>query len=138
MRFLLVLVTLLACACGPAHACQGCAAPTSPTVTTPAPGFDVLVTEGDRAVTVNSGQRLELVLHEKPGMSEWSGVNVDDYTVLREVPTGITAARGVTIAGYEAARPGTATIRATATPLCSPGQACPAFAMIFEVTVTVT
>jgi len=89
-------------------------------------------------VTVKSGQRLELILHAKPGMSDWSGVNVDDYTVLRAVPTGITAARGVTIAGYEAARPGTATIRATATPLCSPGQACPLFAMIFEVVVTVT
>ena len=50
---------------------------------------------------------------------------------------GELAARGVTIAGYEATGPGTATIRATATPLCSPGQACPAFAMLFEVRVTV-
>lgn len=106
--------------------------------TGPAAGFDVLITDTDRAVTVKSGERLEVILHARPGMSDWSGVNVDDYTVLRAVPTGITAARGVTIAGYEAARPGTATIRATATPLCSPGQACPAFAMLFEVSVTVT
>lgn len=112
--------------------------PRLPVATSPTLGFDVLITDTDRAVTVRSGQRVELVLHAKPGMSDWSGVNVDDYTVLRAVPTGITAARGVTIAGYEAARPGTATIRATATPLCSPGQACPAFAMIFEVQVTVT
>jgi len=106
-------------------------------VTTPAPGFDVLITEGDRAVTVKEGQRIELVLHEKPGMSEWNGINVDDPSVLRAIPTGITAARGVTIAGYEAAGPGTATIMATTTPLCSPGQACPAFAMLFEVRVSV-
>ena len=133
-----MLVTLFACACGPTHACQLCTAPTVPIVTTAAPGFDVLITESNRAVSVKQGQRIELVLHAKPGMSDWSGVNVDDYTILKAVPTGITAARGVTIAGYVAARPGTATIRATATPLCSPGQACPAFAMIFEVQVTVT
>jgi len=111
--------------------------PQLPVATTPTAGFDVVITDTDRAVTVKSGQRIELVLHAKPGMSDWSGVNVDDYTVLRAVPTGIMAARGVTIAGYEAARPGTATIRATATPNCSPGAACPAFAMIFEVQVTV-
>ncbi|HEV2216340.1 MAG TPA: hypothetical protein VGV88_02095 [Candidatus Dormibacteraeota bacterium] len=138
MRFLLVLLTLLACACGPAHACQGCTAPTVPVVTTAAPGFDVLITDTDRAVTVRLGQRIELVLHARPGMSSWSGVNVDDSTILKAVPTGITAARGVTIAGYAAVRPGTATIRATATPLCSPGQACPLFAMLFEAQVTVT
>jgi len=137
MRFALVVVTLLACACSSAHACQGCTVPTSPIVTAPAPGFDVLITEGDRAVTVKAGQRIELVLHERPGMSEWNGINVDDPSVLRAIPTGITAARGVTIAGYEAAGPGTATIMATATPLCSPGQACPAFAMLFEVRVSV-
>ena len=103
----------------------------------PAAGYDVLITDTDRAVTVKSGQRIELVLHAKPGMSDWGGVNVDDYTVLRAIPTGITEARGVTVAGYEAVRPGTATISATATPLCSPGQACPALAMIFEVRVAV-
>ena len=123
------------CVCGPAVMPTPV---TSPVATSPTAGFDVLITDTDRAVTVKSGQRLELILHAKPGMSDWSGVNVDDYTVLRAVPTGITAARGVTIAGYEAARPGTATIRATATPLCSPGHACPLFAMIFEVVVTVT
>ena len=122
------------CVCGPAVL----PTPGTPPATSPTPGFDVLITDTDRAVSVRSGQRLELILHAKPGMSDWSGVNVDDYTVLRAVPTGITAARGVTIAGYEAARPGTATIRATATPLCSPGQACPAIAMLFEVSVTVT
>ena len=127
-------VTLVSCAT-PVCVCGG--PPTAPVVS-PTAGFDVLITDTDRAVTVRSGQRLELILHAKPGMSDWGGVNVDDYTVLRAVPTGITAARGVTIAGYEAARPGTATIRATATPLCSPGQACPLFAMIFEVVVTVT
>ena len=108
--------------------CLGCAAETSPHATVPAgpaAGFDLLITDTDRAVTVKSGQRLEVILHARPGMSDWGRVNVDDYTVLREVPTGITAARGVTIAGYEAARPGTATIRATATPLSLAGSGLP-------------
>ena len=97
----------------------------------------MLITDTDRAVTVKTGQTIELILHARPGMSDWSGVNVDDYTVLRAIPTGILAPPGVTVGGYQAQRPGTATIRATATPLCTPGAACPQFAMIFEVTVTV-
>ncbi|HET7466986.1 MAG TPA: hypothetical protein VFL29_09975 [Candidatus Dormibacteraeota bacterium] len=126
--------TVIGCVCGPA------VLPTPPPPRTPSPtaGFDVVISDNDRAVTVRSGQRIELILHAKPGMSAWSGVNVDDYTVLRAVPTGILAPVGVTIAGYEAERRATATIRATATPLCSPGEACPAYAMIFEVRVTVT
>jgi hypothetical protein len=126
-------VTLVSCA---TPVCVCGTLPTAPLVS-PTAGFDVVITDTDRAVTVRSGQRLELMLHAKPDMSDWGGVNVDDYTVLLAIPTGITAAHGVTIAGYEAVGPGTATIRATATPLCSPGQACPAFAMIFEVRVTV-
>ena len=119
--------------------CLGCAAPMIPRPTvTAAPGFDVLITDtSDRAVTVKSGQRLELILHAKPGMSAWSDVNVDDSTVLRAIPTGITPPPGVTVAGYEAERGGTATIRATTTPLCTPGAACPQFAFTFEATVTV-
>lgn len=124
--------------CGVVHAGSNSPSPTPPAITSPHAGFDVLITENDRAALVRVGQRIELALRAKPGMSDWSGVTVDDGTVLRAVPTGITAARGVTIAGYEAARTGTVTITATATPLCSPGQACPAIAMLFEVRVTVT
>ena len=112
-----------------------------PTPTAPvqaAPGFAVVVTENDRAVTVSTGQKIELVLRARSGMTEWSGVDVDNPSVLRAVPTGILAAKGVTIAGFVAIAPGTATIRATAGPLCSPNQACPQYAALFEVTVTVT
>jgi hypothetical protein len=139
-----VVAIVVLAACGHVSCSESCAqvgvkpTPRPSVATSPTAGFDVLITDTDRAVTVTSGQRIELILHAKPGMSAWSDVNVDDYTVLRAVPTGITAAVGVTIGGYEAARPGTATIRATATPLCSPSQACPAYAMLFEVVVTVT
>ena len=119
--------------CGSSRACQGCTAPG-----TPKAGFDILVTEKDRAVSVRTGQKIELFLRAKAGMSNWNNLTVDDPAVLRGIPTGITAAVGVTIAGFEAVKPGTAKITATAVPLCSPGQACPQFAMLFEVTVTVS
>ncbi len=58
--------------------------------------------------------------------------------MLRSIPIYVMAPRDVTIAAFEAVTPGTATVRATATPLCSPGQACPQFAMEYKVVVTVT
>ena len=131
------LPVLMLAGCGPTHAGSSDPSPAPPVITSPHAGFDVLITENDRAAAVKVGQRIEVVLRARPGMTTWSGLNVDDGAVLRAIPTGITAARGVTIAGYEAARAGTATITATAGPLCSPGQACPAIAMLFEVRVTV-
>ena len=104
----------------------------------PTAGFDLVVTEKDRAVTVHAGQKIELVLHARSGMSDWGSVSIDDPAVLRGVPTGVTAVKGVTIAGFEAVAPGTAKITATAVPVCSPGQACPQLAMLYEVDVTVS
>ena len=131
IRVVLAAAVLLTISCGSVSA-----APVAPT--SPSNGFGVLVTDNDRAVNVHPGQKIELVLHAKPGMSNWSNVMVDDPSVLRGVPTGITAAMGVTIAGFEAVSPGTAKITATAVPVCSPGQACPAIAMLYELTVTVS
>ena len=96
------------------------------------------MTEHDRAVTVHVGQKVEVYLFEHPGMNPWSPITVDDNSVLAPVPTGITAVRGATIAGFAAMQPGTATVSSYAGPLCSPGQACPQFAMLFSATVTVT
>jgi hypothetical protein len=47
------------------------------------------------------------------------------------------APRGVTVAAFVARRAGTTNVTSTAGPLCSPGQACPAYAVLFSVTVTV-
>ena len=57
--------------------------------------------------------------------------------VLAPIPTGIAAVRSVTIGGFHATTPGTASITAYATAACSPGQACPMFAALFSVRVTV-
>jgi hypothetical protein len=129
------IASLALCACG---------ATTQSATTEPSPppgpdnGFDVLVTQRDQAITVRTGQTIEVYLVQQDGMSVWGPVMSDDEDVLRPIATGITVVRGATIAGFEAARPGTATIRSTAGPQCSPGQACPMYAVLFSVRVTVT
>ena len=96
-----------------------------------------MVTEKDRAVSVHVGQTIQLELHARSGMSDWGNVTVDDQTVLRPVASDITPVRGETIALFRAVAAGTATVTATAGPLCSPNQACPQYAVLFEVRVTV-
>ena len=113
--------------------------PTPPTVPTePVVGFDVLITQHDRAVAVRVGQKVEVFLVQGSGMTPWEAISVEDPSVLGPAPINFMAPQGVTVAGFVALRPGTANITSTAGPLCSPGQACPAYAVLFSVTVTVT
>ncbi len=137
MRTLLaVAAVLLLAACGSASGSGAAPSPTPPT--TPAAGWNVLVTDHDRAVAVLAGQKIEVALSQRQGMTPWSGVRATDETVLAPTPTGISAPRGLTIGGFTATHPGVTTITATAGPLCSPGQACPMYAVLWSVTVTVT
>ena len=129
---------LLLSACG-YYACA-CAAPTTP-LPSPSPGlgFDAVVSDQDTAITIHTGQKLEVVLHARPGMTNWSNVRSSDTSVLTPVVNpAATAARGVTLAGFQAQKPGSTTITASAGAACSPGQACPQFAVLYSVTVTVT
>jgi hypothetical protein len=134
---LLAVVTLAACG-----TVRGAPGGTEPSPITPAPtapvhGFDVLITDQDRAVTVQVGQRIEVFLRQKPGMTEWSGIRSEDTSVLAPIPTGIAAVRGATIAGFTAVQTGTTNIQSSAGPMCAPGEACPAYAILFSVAVTV-
>ncbi len=107
--------------------------------TSPGRGFDVAVTEKEKAISIRVGQRLEAVLHANPGMTAWSGVRSSDPSILMSVvDTGATAVRGVTLAGFQAVAPGEAQITAVAGALCSPGQACPMYAILLTIDVTVT
>jgi len=106
---------------------------------TPGPGFDAVVTEQDTVITIHTGDKLEVVLHARPGMTNWSNVRSSDTTVMSPVVNpAATAARGVTLAGFQAQKAGHAMITASAGAACSPGQACPQFAVLYSVTVTVT
>jgi len=116
-----------------------CSCARGPVTPTPklAEGFDVLVTERDQDVTVHAGQKIEIYLRQRTGMTMWSNVRSDDEAVLAPIPTGLLAPRGVTLTAFEAVTAGTASITATAGAACSPGQACPMYAVLFSVRVTV-
>jgi hypothetical protein len=134
-----IAAALALCACGAA----GTAAPPSPSPinpsTGPGRGFDVSVTEKDKAISIQVGQKLEAVLHANTGMTDWSGVRSSDPSILMSiVDTGATSARGVTLAGFQAIAPGHAQITAVAGALCSPGHACPMYAQLLTIEVTVT
>jgi hypothetical protein len=129
------LTILVLAGCG-ARPCQECAALGSPQPI-PAAGFDLLITNHDQDVTVRTGQQIEVYLTQRSGLTPWTGLRSADEAVLAPMATGITAPRGVTIGGFKAVAPGTASITAYATAACSPGQACPMFAALFSVKVTV-
>jgi hypothetical protein len=54
------------------------------------------------------------------------------------VDPAATAIRGTTLAAFLAKAPGNVFLTASATPLCSPGQACHMYAMELAIEVTVT
>jgi phage tail protein X len=130
-------VIFAACGYSPC-ACDGSG--TLPIESSPSPwlGFDAVVTEHDTAITVHTGQKLEVVLHARPGMANWGNVTSSDTSVLTPIVNpAATAARGVTLAAFQAIGPGQARITASAGAACSPGQACPMFAILYSATVTV-
>ncbi len=131
-----VAAALLLVACGSS---TGAAQPPEPTpITTPPVGFDVVIGEHDRAVAVHVGQKILVALTAHSGMTQWAPIQVDDATVLGPAPINFMAPRGVTVAAFVALRAGTATITSTSGPLCSPGQPCPQYAVLFSATVTVS
>jgi len=134
------LAALVLSACGSVGA-GGVPSPSpNPSPSTgPGLGFDAVVTESDRAITIHAGQKLEVVLHAKTGMTNWSNVRSSDTSLLQPIVNpAATAVRGVTLAAFQAVAPGQATITATAGAACSPGQACPMYAILYSVTVTIT
>jgi hypothetical protein len=139
--FVWLLAALVLSGCG---AVGGGAAPPTSTpsdspAASPGAGFDVTVTESIHSVTLRAGQTLAVVLHAKPGMTNWNGVQSSDHSVLAPIVNpAASAARGVTLAAFKAIAPGKARIDASAGPLCSPGQACPQYLMVLTIAVTVT
>jgi hypothetical protein len=138
MRILLgaIAAALVMSACGSV----GTGSSFSPTPSTPPNlNFDVAVTEKDTAATMRVGQKLEVVLHANNGMANWSRSKSSDESIVAPiVDPAATAARGVTLAAFQAKSSGQADITAYAGPLCSPGQACPMYVAVFSVRVTVT
>ncbi len=131
--FALVFAALTLTACG-SVGLDGSPSPSGP----PALTFDLAVSEKDTAATLHTGQRLEVVLHAGPNMSNWADMHSSDPSVLEAIVNpAATAARGVTLAGYQAVAPGLAQISATSSPICMPNMACPMFIAVWQVKVTV-
>ena len=132
--FALVFAGLVLAACGGV----GLGGSPSPTAN-PGLTFDLAVSEKDTAATLHPGQKLEVVLHAGPNMSNWKDVHSSDPSVLKTIVNpAATAARGVTLAGYQAVAAGHAQITATSSPNCKPNMACPMYIAVWEVKVTVT
>jgi hypothetical protein len=132
-RFVLGTVAgLLLTACGASGIGPGASS-------SPSPSADVTATDTDHAVTLRVGQTLEVVLHAGKGLHDWTHPTSSDQSVLIPiVDPAATAARGVTLAAFAAKAPGEAEVSATASPLCSPGQACPMYIALYSLRVTVT
>jgi hypothetical protein len=102
-------------------------------------GYDVVVTEKDKAATLRVGQKVEVVFHAASGMESWTHVKSSNESVLTPIVNpAATAVRGVTLAAFKASSPGQAEITAYASPQCSPGSACPMYVAVVSIKVTVT
>jgi len=102
-------------------------------------GFDVSATDTDHAVTMRVGQKLEVTLHAPNGMKNWAEPRSGDPTVLAPiVHPAATAARGVTLAAFQAMKPGAVDITSNASPACPPGAACPMYLAVYSLKVTIT
>ena len=100
--------------------------------------FDVTATEQDHAISMHVGQKLQVVLHGG-GQLNYQQVQSSDETVLAPtVDPAATAVRGVTLAAFIAKSAGAARVTAVGAPVCPSGQACPMFAVLYTLTVTVT
>jgi hypothetical protein len=124
-------------------ACGGVGAGGSPPGASPSTGpglkFDVAVSEMDKTASMRIGQKLEAVLHARQGMANWSSVQSTDTSVLAPIVNpAASAARGITLAAFQAIAAGKAQITATAGASCSPGMACPQYVMLLTIDVTVS
>lgn len=82
----MVKTALLAGAAGLLLSACGAQAGPAPS-RSPGLDFNAVVTEHDTAITIQVGQKLEVVLHAKSGMTSWSSVRSSDTSVLRRSST---------------------------------------------------
>ena len=126
---------------------SGCGAPGTGSGSNPSPtpserpgfGYDVTAGDHDEAVTMRVGQKLEIALHAPNGMNNWTHPESSDTSILAPIPDpAATAARGVTLAAFEARKPGQVDVTANASPMCTPGAPCPMYLAVYSLRVTVT
>jgi hypothetical protein len=100
--------------------------------------FHVTATEKDHSVSMQVGQKLDVVLHGS-GQITYQQVRSSDPTILEPtVNPAATAVRGVTLAAFNAKAPGQAEVTAVGAPVCPSGAPCPMFAILYTLAVSVT
>ena len=126
---------------------SGCGAPGAGSGSNPSPtpserpglGYDVTAGDNDKTVTMRVGQKLEVALHAPNGMNNWTHPESSNPSILAPIPDpAATAARGVTLAAFEARKPGEVDVTANASPMCTPGAPCPMYLAVYSLRVTVT
>jgi hypothetical protein len=132
MRLLVVVLALLAAGCGTVGQGAGPSPSDNPM------HFDVTATEKDHAVSMHVGQKLELVLHGGSQLTYRQVTSSDTSILDPTVDPAATAALGVTLAAFKARAAGEARVTAVGAPVCASGQACPMFAVLYTLTVTIT
>ncbi len=101
--------------------------------------FEATATNDVHELSMHVGQRLEVVLRASSGLNSWTHPESSDRSVLSPiVDPAATAARGVTLAAFEAMKPGQVMVRSNSSPACSPGQACPMLIAVYSLKVTIT
>jgi hypothetical protein len=130
-------IGLLLMGCG---AAPGAGSHPSPTPSgQPGLGFDVGAGDQDQAITMRVGEKLEVVLHARNGMNNWTHPKSADETILAPIPDpAASAARGVTLAAFKAMRPGTVQVTSTSSPYCPPNAACAMYLAVYNLKVTIT
>src|SRR5207245_10637519 len=102
---LVAAVGLLSVACGATGIGNG----SNPTPSPSSPGqrFDVTATDTDHAITMRSGQTLEVVLHAPTGVNSWPHPGSSDPSPLARIADpAAPAARGAQLSASQARRPG--------------------------------
>lgn len=130
-RRLVVLLALVAAACGSVGTGAG------PSPSADPMHFDVTATETDHAVSMHVGQRLEVVLHGGNQISYQQVKSSDPAMLAPAVDPHAAAARGVTLAAFEAKTKGQVDVTAVGSPVCTPDVACPMYAILYTLTVTI-
>ena len=113
-----------------------------PPVPSTGPGlnnFDVTATDQDHVAALRVGQRLLVVLHAGANMRTWSHPASSDTTMLAPIVDPAAASpAGVTVAAFQAQAPGQVAVTAISGPNCASGQACPMYAILYSLQVTIT
>src|SRR5437899_11574782 len=119
---LVAAVGLLSVACGATGIGNG----SNPTPSPSSPGqrFDVTATDTDHAITMRSGQTLEVVLHAPTGVNSWTHpVSSDPSPHAPIVDPAASAARGHTLSAVEEGEAGDVHTTETAALMSTPGMA---------------